>query len=97
MEGWVWSYGNQANWPVNKLLMCQSSMHQSEGAGIGIEQCQLATYVKIEIICVQSVQGFLKTLLDVRLMGVPELARQKDFLTRQATVLDTLADLMFVA
>jgi hypothetical protein len=72
-------------------------MHQSEGSAISTDQCQFATYVKIEIICVQSVQGFLKTLLDVPLMGVPKLARQEDFFARHATVLDTLADLMFVA
>jgi hypothetical protein len=30
-------------------------------------------------------------------MGVPKLACQEDVLTRHATILDALADLMFVA
>jgi hypothetical protein len=99
METRIWTYWNQTNRPMNKLLMCETIvlpfMHRE--AAVITDRYQLVTYVKIEIVCAQGVQRFFKTLLDVRLMGVPKLARQEDFLTRHATILDALADLMFVA
>ena len=84
---------------MNKLLMRETIVPSflRRRAAVSTDRCQLVTYVEIEIVCAQGVQRFFKTLLDVRLMGVPKLARQEDLLTRHATILDALADLMFVA
>lgn len=55
------------------------------------------TYVKIEVVCAQSLQRLFQALGDVRLVGVPELAGKENLFSRNAAVLDALADLMFVA
>ena len=55
------------------------------------------SHVEIEVVCAQSIKCLLKTFGDIGLVGVPQLAGDENFFTRDAAVLDALADFMFVS
>lgn len=57
----------------------------------------LAAYVEINVVNAQSIQRLLKSCFGIVLVRVPEFAGDEDLLARNATVLNTLADLVFVA
>jgi hypothetical protein len=57
----------------------------------------METYVEIKVLDIQSIKSLLKTLGDIRMVGIPELAGKKDLLARDSTVLDSQTDLVLVS
>lgn len=55
------------------------------------------TYVEVEIVRSQCLEGPLETGLGIILVGVPELRGQEQLASRHAAVPDTLANFIFVA
>lgn len=52
--------------------------------------------VEVEVVCSECVECLLKTLGGIRLVRVPQLARDEDLLPGHARVLDALPDLVLV-
>jgi hypothetical protein len=54
------------------------------------------SYVKIQVIRSQSVKCLLKAFLRIGMMGVPQLASDKDFLTWYTAISDAVSNFVFV-
>lgn len=53
--------------------------------------------VEIEVVGFEGVQGSLKARLDIRMVSIPDFARQEDLFTRHTTVFDALSDFILIA
>jgi hypothetical protein len=54
------------------------------------------SYIKIQVIRSQSVECLLKAFLRIGMMGVPQLASDKDFPTWYTAISDAVSNFVFV-
>lgn len=57
----------------------------------------MTAHVEVDIVHTQRLERLLKSFLHIRMMGIPELAREEDLAARHAAILDSRSHFVFVA